>query len=521
MIWGFVNITFLGIFMKSKKALLNVIINTFVQVIHVILAFFVRKIFLRTLGADVLGLNSVFSSVLAFLSLTELGLGISVSMCLYKPLAENDTKKISAYMRFLGRMYFLIAIFIFLCGICIIPFLPLIVKGDYSYRFIVISFLLYLISTAVTYFFSHKKILLGADQKSYIVSAGQLIYKIVLNLAHMVILLKTQNYYLFLVISIICNIIENWIIAFICNRQYPYLKNNISVLGREEKIDLLKKMKGMLCYKLGNYLIEGTDNIIISTFLGTITVAYYSNYYLVINMLYAIFGCVGTSAIAGLGNILYSNREELKNAFSRLLLVQHLVYSFSATALYILITDFVSSFFGKESVMPFEVVLLMVGVYYIKGYSQGIEALRNCAGLYEKDKYINIAVACLNVIISGVLVGIIGVSGVLIGTLICYVIKELIVVPWYVMSEMLPGGGYWYTNCFIKHMGITVLIMFLCHIIHRNLFVMNEYITWLLNGVFCFGISLVINFMIFQETREMKEILEMFFSVFRKRMDNC
>lgn len=503
--------------MKSKKALWNVIINMFVQIVQVILAFAVRKIFLLTLGEDVLGLNSVYSSILAFLSLTELGLGTSVTMCLYKPLAENDTKKISAYMRFLGRMYFFIALIILVCGIFTIPFLRFIVKGDYSSEFIIISFLLYLFSTAVTYFFSHKKILLGADQKSYFVSAGQLIYKIVLNLGHMIVLLSTQNYYLYLVISIVCNVLESWILAIICDNQYLYLRKEKSILGKEEKEDLLKKMKGMLCYKLGNYLIEGTDNIIISIFLGTVVVAYYSNYYLIINMLYAIFACVGISAAPGLGNILYSNRKEIKNAFSKLLLVQHLIYSFSATALLILISDFVTIFFGKQSAMSHGTVILMVGVYYIKGYSQGIEAFRNCAGLYERDKSINIIVACLNIVISSLLVNSIGVTGVLVGTLLCYIIKEVIVVPWLVMNEMLPGGWWWYTICFAKHMAITVLIMFPCQIIHRYLFVVNEYLTWILNGVFCLVVSVIINFIIFRDTREMREILGMFINIFRKK----
>ena len=123
-------------------------------------------------------------------------------------------------------------------------------------------------------------------------------------------------------------------------------------------------------------------------------------------------------------------------AFRKLQLLQHLVFSFSATALFVLSTDFVDLFFGKESVLPTEVILIMVAVYYIKGYSQGLEALRTSLGRYEKDKYINLAIAVLNVVISVGLVKSLGVAGVLLGTLICYCIKELVVLPFYVMKDV-------------------------------------------------------------------------------------
>ena len=501
---------------KSKRALWNVIINTLVQILQVVLAFVVRKVFLMTLGADILGLNSLFSSILAFLSLTELGLGVSVSMCLYKPLAENDTIKITAYMYFLKKVYTYIGIAIFVIGICITPFLQFIVNGDYSYAFIVEAFILYLSSTAVTYFFSYKKILLNADQKSYIVSAAQVFYKIILNIGQILVLLITQNYFLFLTINVICNLTENIIVSNICSRQYPFLRRKEACLDKEEKLNLRKKVTGMLCYKLSNYLIEGIDNIIISTFLGTVVVAYYSNYYLVINMLFAIFACIGTSSVAGLGNILSSDKKRLRSAFSRLLLVQHFVFSFSASAMLVLVSDFVEIFFGTDSVLPFEAVILMVAIYYIKGFSQGIEALRNSAGLFEKDKYVNLMLACLNIIISVSLVVKIGIIGVLVGTIICFFIKEVVIVPWYVMQDMEADIGKWYTWNFIKYTAVTCMIMLICLVIHDNIFIINEYITWILNGTLCFAVSVVINILVFRKTDEMKQSLNLLSNILKR-----
>lgn len=493
--------------MRSKKALLTVITNSIVQLVHVIFAFAVRKIFLMTLGADTLGLNSLFSSVLALLAMTELGLGSSVFMCLYKPLIDNDYKKISAYMRFLEKMYRYIGLFIIVSGLCITPFLQLFVKGEYDSVFVINSFWLYVLSIALPYFFSHKKTLLGADQKSYIISAVQIVYKLVLNFMQIVVLLLIPNYYLFLVVSIVCNISESYFVSKICDKHYPYLKVESAILEKREKQEVFEKVKGLLCYKLGNYLIEGTDNIIISGILGTVAVAYYSNYYLVINMVFAIFAGFGTSAIAGLGNILYSSKNEWRNAFSKLLLVQHLVFSFSATALLVMLSDFIEFMFGMESMLPQGAVILMVCVYYVKGYSQGVEALRTSAGMYNKDKYINLAIACLNVVVSIILVWKLGIIGVLIGTLLCYSIKELFVVPWIVMKDLDSQFGYWYTQKMFMHMVLTIVIMMLVYGIHEHLFVVNIFITWVLNGIICLGVSLAVNILLLGRTKEMKQIM--------------
>lgn len=58
--------------------------------------FFVRKVFVVTLGRTTWGLSGLFTDILSMLSLAELGFGTSVVYSLYKPLAEGDTEKIKS-----------------------------------------------------------------------------------------------------------------------------------------------------------------------------------------------------------------------------------------------------------------------------------------------------------------------------------------------------------------------------------------------------------------------------------------
>ena len=55
-----------------------------------IMAFVSRTVFIYILGAEYLGLNGLFTNILSFLALSELGLGSAIAFLLYKPIADND-----------------------------------------------------------------------------------------------------------------------------------------------------------------------------------------------------------------------------------------------------------------------------------------------------------------------------------------------------------------------------------------------------------------------------------------------
>lgn len=51
------------------------------------------------LGVGYLGLNSLFASILQILNMAELGVGNAMVYSMYKPIADDDEKKICALMR--------------------------------------------------------------------------------------------------------------------------------------------------------------------------------------------------------------------------------------------------------------------------------------------------------------------------------------------------------------------------------------------------------------------------------------
>ena len=79
---------------RTKKSVINAEVNLLFYFLSLFVVFFSRKIFLDNLGADFIGLTGTLLSILGFRNLSELGIGLSVSYFLFKPLADGDKKKI-------------------------------------------------------------------------------------------------------------------------------------------------------------------------------------------------------------------------------------------------------------------------------------------------------------------------------------------------------------------------------------------------------------------------------------------
>jgi hypothetical protein len=90
---------------NSQKAVKNLIISFGTQIILLILKFVVQTLFIMKLGQLYLGTNSLLTNVFTVFSFAELGLGTAIAFNLYRPIADEDHAKISAYMRFYKHAY--------------------------------------------------------------------------------------------------------------------------------------------------------------------------------------------------------------------------------------------------------------------------------------------------------------------------------------------------------------------------------------------------------------------------------
>ena len=148
--------------MRTQNSMRNIVVAIIGQLFGIILQFISRKIFIVTMGTELLGVNSIFANILSILSLAEMGVGSAIAFSLYKPLADGNEEKINSIMLFYRNVYRIIALIVSLCGIIVVPFFPLILKVNIQH--IYLYYFLYLSSTVISYLCAYKRTLIIADQ---------------------------------------------------------------------------------------------------------------------------------------------------------------------------------------------------------------------------------------------------------------------------------------------------------------------------------------------------------------------
>ena len=128
-------------------------------------------------------------------------------------------------------------------------------------------------------FFSYKRTLLIADQKSYLVTSYTQIVNVIKSVFQIVGLLLFKSFLLYLIISIFNTIVTNAVIAFRANKEYGYLgKTYDKKIVDYEKNKIYNNMRDVVLYKFGATVLDGTDNILISMICGVGLVGVASNY---------------------------------------------------------------------------------------------------------------------------------------------------------------------------------------------------------------------------------------------------
>ena len=186
----------LDIIKNGKKNLVAGFINKGV----ILLCPFIEKTIIRqTLGAQYLGLGSLFSAILSVLSVAELGFSAAVVYHMYKPAAENDTEKINALLSYYKKAYRVIGLVVFVLGMAVTPFLRSLIKGSYPEEIDLIKlYIIYLLNTCASYFlYSYLESLLVVYQRGDIKSTITSITRIGLLICQTIVLIWTKNYYLF------------------------------------------------------------------------------------------------------------------------------------------------------------------------------------------------------------------------------------------------------------------------------------------------------------------------------------
>lgn len=488
---------------RTKNVLVNTGTGIAVKFLRMFLNFVLKTVFIKVLGIQYTGVSSLFTDILTILSFAELGIGSAITYALYKPVAENDQRKISQLMNFYKQAYRLVAAVVLIFGVLLIPFLDVLVKDtpDIKENMTLIYFL-YLVNTACSYLLIYKSAILEARQKKYVISKMEGMMTFVRLVAECVILIVFEQFLLYLVLEILLTVIQNLMIAKEADKEYD-CKYPTEKLSKDEKQSLFDDIGALAMYQISWVVLSGTDSVVISAFLGTSMVGFLSYYKMIITQITSFLQQFFTSANASVGNLAVEGNEKRQyRLFCDINFAVFWLMAFCCSSLYILFNLFVEIWLGKEYVLGESIVLALVLDFFVANMIRCIALFRTSNGLFVQGKYRPVIMAVLNILLSIILVYKMGVFGVLIATVLSRLVTQTWYDPWLVYRNVFKRSVMDYYKKYLLFVLTIGFSIFVVRFIAGIVVIQNIYLMFAFECLLCLCIPNIMVILFWHKTEE-------------------
>lgn len=456
---------------RTKKASINAIVSLVSQILQIIMGFIIRKFFIQSLGVSYLGYNSVFSNILQMLNLADMGIGVAITSYLYLPLAEGDNKKINSLMMLYKKVYRLMGVAVIVVGIVTSFFLGVLIPdAACNMGYLRILFYINLAGTASTYFLAFKRTLIIADQKSYLANIVDTFTYLIMAVLQLLSLIILKNYIIFLMLTVLRNMVSNILISKKTNQIYGDLYADYDpTIAEYYKPKIRAFVQDVFISKIGAAIYYGTDNIILSVLKGSLLTGFLSNYTLITTQLNTIVVQMLNSLQATYGNYIATNDDTGKQCqmTDYYFCANFFLGNFCFICFTLLAQPFVKLFFGENMLLAFSTAFLLGLNLLLSFLIQLPSQVFVIYKLYKYDKPIIVISASLNIVISVFLANQLGINGVLIGTTITSLIY--LFSRFYVIGKHVYNVSYtYYLRKFIIYFIVSAFAYLVTYIVSNN-----------------------------------------------------
>lgn len=503
---------------RIENSIKNSSLGIITQISNILLGVIVRTFFIHYLEKAYLGVNGLFTNVLTMLSLAEMGVGAAIVYNMYKPIADSDYKQIAKLMNLYKKAYFVIGCIVGVIGICLIPVIPYIIKDDSSIKNLTFIYVLYLSNTVASYFFAYKRSIFSADQRDRVLQLFKLITHIIRSILQVAVLIIFKNFILYLFIQIASTIIENIVISAFADKCYPFLKEyKQENLTKQERKPIFDDIKALFIYKIGSTALDGTDNIIISSFDSVVSVGLLSNYTLITGAVQTLLSQITNAITGSVGNFIAKEKkerhEELLNKITFLNFVLYGVIFVGSTAV---LNPFISLWAGNDYVLSLKIVFIHCLNIYILGMMNSIWTFRSTMGLFVHGKWRPLISAIINVVVSIWWAKEIGFIGVLLGTTFTRVVTNVWYDPIIVYQKGLHKSPCKYYLKWLVYLSITLIDIMIVHYLTKFI-PLTGILGILVYGILAVTIFAISVLLFFAKTVEFNYFIGVFKKFLRKK----
>lgn len=388
--------------MDRKRGIKNVSVSITFKIMILIADVLVRRFLIQYIGNELNGLNYLYHSILSVLSVAELGVGIAITFCMYKPIVDGDNNKVSALYGLFKKLYLIIGFVIVMGGCAVMPLLPYLARGYQSVDVnLYFTFALMLVSVVIPYIYSAKSSLINAYKNNYITTTISSLGLLLQSALQIAVLILMRSFVLYLVCRIVSAAVQFVATEVIARRKYGDIIKKKQSIDSDTKKDVTQKIKAMFMHKIGGVLVNTADSIIISAFIGVAALGRYSNYTAIVIAMSGAISLCFTPLTSVIGHMCVSDDStqinKYLNFFHTFNFVLGIVFFLGY---YAVIDNLVTILFSNGLEFAKSVSFVITLNYFIQFMRQSVMLFRDATGTFYYDRWKSIWEGLLNIVLS-------------------------------------------------------------------------------------------------------------------------
>lgn len=485
-----------------KRLTKNVVVAFLTKIIIILTGIIAQRFMLKSFGSAINGLTSTISQVMFYVELLEVGLGTASIQALYKPIGANDKTGISAIYNATGILYRKIG-FAFMAVWTTVSFaLPAFVNtgtDDLKYWLIVAIVALSGVGHVLRYMIMGKwSVLLHADNRIYSMHTLDIITHIV-NCVIKVVMINA-GFGIIPVLSL--NLVWTFMRMAI---MYWYIKKHYGYLDQKVKPDFeaTKKRKNVMVHQLVGMVANHTDMLLLSFFSTLQMVSVYSVYnYVYANINTVVQTTFAQAPLATFGRLYAQQDKRLKEFFRSFEVLFYTVMYITLITAGLMTIPFVKLYTaGVNDVQYVDsvVAILFVAIQFFNMIRVPAVIMVNVSGAYKETQTGAILEAVLNLGFSIPLFFIMGMKGLLIGTIVSLIYRSADIIYYvykYIFAQKLKSLIIIIINyCIVGAITIAVYVLF----IHPDIVTWIDWLVWAIITVAYVGVMFLINLVVFHK----------------------
>ncbi|MFF5396689.1 lipopolysaccharide biosynthesis protein [Peribacillus butanolivorans] len=408
--------------MKLKRGLLNISLGFFSQLIILILGFFIPKLFIDNYGSEVNGLFSTITQIFAYVALLEAGIGAATVRALYKPVSMKEYNDISGILSATRKYYNKISLYYLFCVLLLAVLYPLLVDSSISKVTIGIIVLLQGLTGVIHFYFQATlKQLIIAEGRSYVLSNIALMINICSSITKITLIYLGADIIYIQVAFFGISLLQLLLFQFYFRRKYTWVDFKV-----KPSFDKLAQRNAFLIHQVSSLVFSSTDMLILSIFSDFKTVSIYAIYNLVILSLNTLIKTVNESFSFVLGHTYHVDKKKymrLHDAYHTFYIT--LIFSIMSVC-YMLFLPFIRLYTQGadinyvDSYLPLLFCLIPI-LSCIRMVPNNLIIIE---GHMQQTVVRTIVEASINLVVSVVLMNLIGIYGVLLGTIVALLYRS-------------------------------------------------------------------------------------------------